>query len=107
MGGLAEGQQVDDVGRRQRWIGAVLCAQLIGRSAKVQIDFVFLDVRSQSHVQNWLRLRRIYKLDGAARENIAVPAQNHVAAAQIDAAENYGFGGGSANLKVSVPIDAH
>jgi len=59
---------MDDVSRGQRWIGAVLRAQLIDRTLKTETDVVLLNRSGEGEIGDRLGHRGIYELDRAAGE---------------------------------------
>jgi hypothetical protein len=72
----AEGEQMDDVSRGQRWIGAVLRAQLIDRTLKTETDVVLLNRSGEGEIGDRLGHRGIYELDRAAGENETVSVED-------------------------------
>jgi hypothetical protein len=106
FGGLAESEEVDDIGLGKGRVGSVLRAQLIDGSLEAEADVVLLNGGGDREINDGLSHSGIDELDGAAGEEIAIAVEDDVTAAQVDAAKDDGFGSGSADLKASCSANA-
>ena len=97
---------MDDVGLWKSRVGGVLRAELIDRSLKAQTDVVLLNGGGDGEIDDGLRHRGIYKLYRSTAEQISIAVEDDVAAAEVDAAEDDGFGGCATDLKISRTANA-
>src|SRR4051812_8541894 len=99
----SESKQRDDVGGRQRRIGAVRHGEFIDRPMEADGDVVIADARRRFQIEYRLDTDRIRKENVAAIECVLRPVQEDVAFNDVDAPQNDGLRDGAAESKISVP----
>src|SRR6202030_659376 len=99
--GLSEGQQSDDIARRQRWIGAVRHCEVTSRAVEIDGDLVLLDGRGDFNVEDRINAKRIDEIDIATSEMVVVAAHSHLSGQQVNASKEDGVVPSAAHAHIS------
>ena len=89
-GGVAQGQQRDDVGLRQRRVAAVTDGEFLRRTVQAEGDVVVFNVRRGAEVDDGLDAHRVGEGDVAALEVVASSGDQGAALGNGNAAQERG-----------------
>ena len=85
--GLSQGQERDDVARRQRRVGTVRQGEAAGGASEIERDFILTDGRGGFDVEHGIEAERIREINVAARDGVFIPAEIHFTREQVNVSE--------------------
>ena len=105
--GAAESEQGDDVGLRQRRLGAIVHVEtVIGRAGEGDVEVVVANVRGGLEIELGFDRNGIGECDVAALEGEMNSVDGGAAFENVNASENRGAGDGAADAKVGIAGEA-
>src|SRR5579885_2240323 len=99
-GGLAEGEEGDDIAGGKGRIGAIGESELAGGTAEIEGDFILLNGGDGFDVEDGVDAEGVGKIEVAAIDGIAIAGELEIAGEDVNVAEENGVLPGAADAKL-------